>query len=78
LYLIEKKGNGEIVKDNTKVIVHYKGTFTNGVEFDNSYARGQPMSISLKNVIAGWKEGLRHIRKGGKIKLVIPPHLAYG
>ncbi|MBZ2279329.1 FKBP-type peptidyl-prolyl cis-trans isomerase, partial [Buchnera aphidicola] len=78
LYRIEKKGDGEILKDNTKIIAHYKGKFVNGVEFDNSYNRGIPISISLQNVIEGWKEGLRYIRKGGKITLVIPPYLAYG
>ncbi|ANZ22717.1 peptidylprolyl isomerase [Buchnera aphidicola (Diuraphis noxia)] len=78
LYLIEKLGEGESLKDNTKITVHYKGTLINGVEFDNSYKRGEPVSLMLKDVILGWQEGLKYIKKGGKIKLVIPPHLGYG
>ncbi|ADP66337.1 FKBP-type peptidyl-prolyl cis-trans isomerase [Buchnera aphidicola] len=78
LYLLERAGEGEALKDETKITVHYKGTLINGLEFDNSYKRGRPVSLRLKDVILGWKEGLKYIKKGGKIKLVIPPNLAYG
>ncbi|QCI20654.1 FKBP-type peptidyl-prolyl cis-trans isomerase [Buchnera aphidicola (Brachycaudus cardui)] len=78
LYLIEKEGHGEVLTNNTKITVHYKGMLINGIEFDNSYIRGNPISLMLKDVIIGWQEGLKHIKKGGKIKLIIPPHLAYG
>jgi FKBP-type peptidyl-prolyl cis-trans isomerase FkpA len=78
LYLVEKEGTGEILKKNTKITVHYQGKFINGVEFDNSYKRGKPISFILKDVILGWQEGIKYIKKGGKIKLVIPPHLGYG
>ncbi len=78
LYLLEKKGEGEKLTNNTKITVHYKGALINGVEFDNSYARGQPISLMLKDVILGWQEGLKYIKKGGKIKLIIPPNLGYG
>ncbi|WP_204322347.1 FKBP-type peptidyl-prolyl cis-trans isomerase, partial [Streptococcus pneumoniae] len=60
------------------VVVNHKGTLTDGTEFDNSYTRGEPLSFRLDGVIPGWTEGLKHIKKGGKIKLVIPPALAYG
>ncbi|WP_425619628.1 FKBP-type peptidyl-prolyl cis-trans isomerase [Buchnera aphidicola] len=78
LYLIEKQGEGNKITNNTKITVHYKGTLINGIEFDNSYLKGKPVSLNLKNVILGWQEGLKYIQKGGKIKLVIPPNLAYG
>jgi FKBP-type peptidyl-prolyl cis-trans isomerases 1 len=58
--------------------VNYKGTLIDGKEFDNSYTRGEPLSFRLDGVIPGWTEGLKNIKKGGKIKLVIPPALAYG
>lgn len=77
LYQIEKLGTGAILKDSDTVVVNYKGTLTDGTEFDNSYTRGEPLSFRLDGVIPGWTEGLKHIKKGGKIKLIIPPALAY-
>jgi FKBP-type peptidyl-prolyl cis-trans isomerase FkpA len=78
MYLVEKAGSGEAPKDIDTVVVNYKGTLIDGTEFDNSYTRGEPLSFRLDGVIPGWTEGLKHIKKGGKIKLVIPPDLAYG
>ncbi len=78
LYQVEKEGSGETPKDSDTVVVNYKGTLIDGTEFDNSYTRGEPLSFRLDGVIPGWTEGLKHVKKGGKIKLVIPPNLAYG
>ncbi|WP_312952857.1 FKBP-type peptidyl-prolyl cis-trans isomerase [Superficieibacter sp.] len=78
LYKVEKAGSGEAPKDSDTVVVNYKGTLTDGKEFDNSYTRGEPLSFRLDGVIPGWTEGLKNIKKGGKITLVIPPELAYG
>ncbi|GAB7197049.1 hypothetical protein OS11_33250 [Dickeya oryzae] len=78
LYQVEKEGAGAAPKDSDTVVVNYKGTLVDGTEFDNSYKRGEPLSFRLDGVIPGWTEGLKHVKKGGKIKLVIPPALAYG
>jgi len=78
LYQVEKEGTGDAPKDSDTVVVNYKGTLIDGSEFDNSYTRGEPLSFRLDGVIPGWTEGLKHVKKGGKIKLVIPPQLAYG
>ncbi|WP_455818430.1 FKBP-type peptidyl-prolyl cis-trans isomerase [Pseudomonas cerasi] len=78
LYQVEKEGAGDAPKDSDTVVVNYKGTLIDGTEFDNSYTRGEPLSFRLDGVIPGWTEGLKHVKKGGKIKLVIPPNLAYG
>ncbi|GKV96836.1 peptidyl-prolyl cis-trans isomerase [Pectobacterium carotovorum subsp. carotovorum] len=78
LYQVEKEGSGNAPKDSDTVVVNYKGTLVDGSEFDNSYKRGEPLSFRLDGVIPGWTEGLKHVKKGGKIKLAIPPALAYG
>lgn len=78
LYKVEKAGSGVAPTDSDTVVVNYKGTLTDGTQFDSSYDRHEPLSFRLDGVIPGWTEGLKQIKKGGKIKLVIPPALAYG
>ena len=77
-YKIIATGNGKSPKATDQVTVNYRGTLTNGNEFDSSYKRGTPTTLRLDNVIKGWTEGLQFIKEGGKIQLVIPPKLAYG
>jgi FKBP-type peptidyl-prolyl cis-trans isomerase len=77
-YEIVTEGSGAAPKATDKVTVHYKGTLIDGTEFDSSYARGQPVTFPLGNVIPGWTEGLQLVKTGGKAKLYIPSALAYG
>jgi len=77
-YEIVTEGAGATPKATDKVTVHYKGTLIDGTEFDSSYARGQPVTFPLGNVIPGWTEGLQLVKAGGKAKLYIPSNLAYG
>lgn len=61
-----------------EVSVNYKGTLTNGFEFDSSYKRGEPTSFVLNQVIPGWTEGLQQMPVGSKYRFFIPYSLAYG
>jgi len=60
--------------------VHYVGWLSDGTMFDNSYNRGQPIYFVLGagQVIPGWESVIPTISKGGKVKVTVPPHLAYG
>ena len=60
------------------VLVHYKGTLTDGTQFDSSYDRGQAASFPLNGVVPGFGEGLTKVGEGGKIILYIPSALGYG
>ena len=73
-------GTGTPVSSGDTVTVHYIGTLQNGQEFDNSYKREQPFTVTLgeNRVIAGWEQGLVGMQVGGKRILVIPPALGYG
>ncbi len=77
-YEIVKQGTGAAPKSTDTVKVHYHGTLIDGAVFDSSVQRGQPIDFKLDEVIPGWTEGIQKVNKGGKIKLYVPPHLAYG
>ena len=78
LYQIINQGSSHHPTKESTVIVHYEGKLVDGRIFDSSYDRGQTVTFKLNEVIKGWTEGLQLIGVGGKIKLVIPPELAYG
>jgi FKBP-type peptidyl-prolyl cis-trans isomerase FkpA len=78
VYLATKEGSGTSPSASDTVNVHYRGTFTNGREFDSSYKRGAPLSFPLNRVIPCWTEGLQKMKVGGKAKLTCPSAIAYG
>lgn len=72
-------GTGAEAVSGELVSVNYRGTLTNGKEFDSSYGRGPfQFPLGAGRVIKGWDEGVAGMKVGGKRKLVIPPDLAYG
>jgi UDP-GlcNAc:undecaprenyl-phosphate/decaprenyl-phosphate GlcNAc-1-phosphate transferase len=77
-YKIFTAGNGKTPTINDSVVCHYKGTFIDGTEFDNSYKRNQALTVPVKGVIKGWTEALQLMPVGSKWELVIPASLAYG
>lgn len=81
VYIIEKEGKGDMPKTGSKMSVHYVGTFRRGGDqFDSSVDRGAPMDFVYKvnRMVPGFEEGLGLVGKGGKIKIFIPYHAAYG
>jgi FKBP-type peptidyl-prolyl cis-trans isomerase FkpA len=78
VYLSLKEGQGPSPAAIDTVKVHYRGTLTDGKEFDSSYTRGQPLSFPLNRVIKCWTEGVQKMKVGGKAKLTCPPSIAYG
>jgi FKBP-type peptidyl-prolyl cis-trans isomerase len=76
-----QEGTGPAAAAGDTVIVDYVGVRTrDGVEFDNSYDRFEPYTITLGQggVIPGWDQGLVGVQSGARVQLDIPSELAYG
>jgi FKBP-type peptidyl-prolyl cis-trans isomerase FkpA len=71
-------GKGASPAATDMVKVHYRGTLTDGTEFDSSVKRGQPVEFPLNNVIPCWTEGVQKMKLGEKARLVCPSEIAYG
>ena len=72
------QGTGAFPKASDTVKVHYRGTLSDGKEFDSSYKRNAPASFPLNRVVPCWTEGMQKIKVGGKATLTCPPATAYG
>jgi FKBP-type peptidyl-prolyl cis-trans isomerase FklB len=79
-YKIITNGTGPMPKGQDTVSVHYRGTFINGTEFDDSakHSTNGLATFGVKQVIAGWTEALEMMKVGSKWQLFIPAQLAYG
>ena len=74
------EGEGPAAANKQTVQVHYTGWLTDGTKFDSSLDRNQTFTFTLgtRQVIQGWDEGVLGMKKGGKRRLTVPGHMAYG
>jgi FKBP-type peptidyl-prolyl cis-trans isomerase len=79
-YIVLAEGGGPAAKEGDTVTVHYTGTLIDGMKFDSSIDKNQPLSVVLSDgqLIQGWIEMLRLMKKGSKVKTWIPSNLGYG
>lgn len=73
-------GDGKACVKGALITTQYTGTLEDGTVFDSSWQRGKPFQcvIGTGRVIKGWDQGLMGMRVGGKRRLWVPAHLAYG
>ncbi|MHB1273808.1 MAG: FKBP-type peptidyl-prolyl cis-trans isomerase [Rhodanobacter sp.] len=78
-YQVLEKGSGSISPTVTSTVtVNYRGMLVDGTEFDNTWARGTPVSFAVNSVLSGWQDVIPRMHVGDRWKVVIPPKLAYG
>jgi len=77
-YTIINSGSGKSPTLESEVLLHYRGTTIDGKEFDSSYKRGEPVTMSPSGVIPGFSEALLKMKEGDKWKVFIHPSMAYG
>jgi peptidylprolyl isomerase len=74
-------GDGDEAVKGRIVEVHYVGvSWSTKKQFDASWDRGSTFKFGLgkKQVIQGWDQGVAGMKVGGRRRLTIPAHLAYG
>ena len=77
-YEVLRQGDGPRPTIDDEVVVHYRGTLTDGSQFDASYDRGEPNTFPVNEVIEGFSEALQLMTVGSHVRVTIPSELAYG
>jgi FKBP-type peptidyl-prolyl cis-trans isomerase FklB len=77
-YRIIDEGEGARPGMTSTVKVHYRGSRTDGLEFDSSFARGVPEEFNVETVLKGWQEVLPLMKTGSTWQIFVPPELAFG
>lgn len=77
-YRVIEEGTGARATANSEVTVHYRGSLISGLEFDSSFARGEPVTFKVNEMIPGWQEILPMMKVGDEWKVFLPPEKAYG
>ena len=77
-YRVIEDGAGKQVTATSEVTVHYRGSLSDGLEFDSSFARGEPVKFKVNEVIKGWQEALPRMKVGDHWQIFVPADLAYG
>jgi len=68
------------VESGHTVKVHYKGTLSDGTEFDNSHERGQPIGFEVGSglMIPGFNDAVVGMAEGQVKTVTLKPEAAYG
>lgn len=74
------EGTGKQAVKGALITTHYTGWLVDGTKFDSSIDKGRYFEcvIGTGRVIKGWDIGIMGMKVGGKRKLIVPAHLAYG
>ena len=78
IYVIEKPGSGRSPTVNDRVLINYVGYLKDGAKFDSTVDRQKAEALEMSKAMPGWQEALKMMSPGAKMKIILPPKLAYG
>lgn len=69
-----------MAKDGDTVTIEYTGTLEDGTVFDSSEKHGQPLEFTIgsKQVIPGFENAVKELKKGEEKTVTLEPADAYG
>lgn len=82
-YQVESAGAGDVISQADTLKIQYKGYYLkDGVMpllYDSTRSTDPLLATTLvlENAIEGWQKGIPLVRKGGKLRLILPSKLAY-
>ena len=79
-YVMLAEGTGDTARSGDMVSVVYRGSLINGTVFNEYLDKTKPFSFRLGRgqVVDGWDQGLKLMREGSKMTLIVPYELGYG
>lgn len=80
-YIVLREGQGEKVKKDDTLTVHYEGRFLNGKFFDSTKKRDEAFTFVYGQewqVIEGMEKAIGMMREGEKALFILPSDLAWG
>ena len=77
-YKTVEEGTGNKPFEGCNVIIHQRCSLLNGKIIEDTYKENEPDEVLINELIEGYREGLMLMKKGGKSRFFIPPHLAWG
>lgn len=75
---IKGDGKGAHPTVDDTVTLNYEGKLTDGSVFDSSYARNEPATFPLGQLVKGWQVAVPNMGVGDTIEIWIPSDLGYG
>ncbi|HEX7341812.1 MAG TPA: FKBP-type peptidyl-prolyl cis-trans isomerase [Rhodanobacteraceae bacterium] len=77
-YRVLKVGHGAAPTLASTVVMNYRGSLINGMQFDSTWVRGKPVTFAVRDMLPGWRDVLPLMHVGAHWQVFIPPRQAYG
>lgn len=77
-FQILDSGAGASPSGNSNLLVSYKARLLDNTVFDSTVSASNLGGLTLNQLIPGFQIGMKKLKKGGHIKMLIPSALAWG